>query len=157
MSERQARVGVGTFVFRDGKILMQQRKGAHGEGSWSVPGGHLEFGETPEETSVREVSEETGVEIENVRFAAVTNDVFPDEGKHYVTWWTMSDWASGEPYITEPDKCTAQMWTDLDNLPEPLFKPWEGLLDSEFIETIRRELAKTAIKQYGLPGGDVKA
>lgn len=143
MDGAQVRVGVGVFILRDGKFLMQQRIGAHGEGTWSVPGGHLEFGETPKQTSHREVLEETGCTIENVRFAAVTNDYFAKEAKHYITWWTMSDWKSGEPTITEPDKCTAQMWVDLDSLPTPLFLPWEQLLKSKFIHTIREELGKT--------------
>ncbi|MCA0228139.1 NUDIX domain-containing protein [Patescibacteria group bacterium] len=149
MNKQEVRVGVGTFVFREGKFLMQQRQGSHGEGSWSVPGGHLEFGETPEETSKREVLEETGMDIKDVKFAAVTNDYFSDDGKHYVTWWTMSEWHSGEPYITEPDKCTAQMWVDFSSLPEPLFKPWEQLLEGEFIERIKNELARTAVKGAG--------
>lgn len=143
MSEVHPRIGVGVFVFRDGKFLVQKRQGSHGEGTWSVPGGHLEYGETPKDTSHREVLEETGCEIENVRFAAVTNDFFKSENKHYVTWWTMSDWKSGEPYITEPDKCVAQAWTDFDNLPEPLFLPWQQLLNSEFIENIKQELKRS--------------
>lgn len=146
MSEAYPKVGVGVFVFRDGKFLMQQRQGAHGEGTWSVPGGHLEFGESPEETTVREVMEETGCEIENIRFAAITNDYFEGESKHYVTWWTMSDWEANEPRITEPDKCTAQAWVDFDTLPSPLFLPWEQLLKSEFIDKIRVELTKTVMK-----------
>lgn len=131
------RVGVGVFIFKDGKFLMGQRRGAHGAGSWSVPGGHLEFNESPEETAIREVREETGLEITNVTFAAVTNDVFADEGKHYVTLWMKSDWASGEPTITEPDKFVKQAWVDFDHLPEPLFLPWRQLLDSEFIEPLK--------------------
>lgn len=107
------RVGVGVFVFKDGKFLMGQRRGAHGAGSWSVPGGHLAFNESPEETAIREVREETGLEIGNVSFAAVTNDVFADEGKHYVTLWMKSDWVGGEPTITEPDKFVEQAWVDL--------------------------------------------
>jgi 8-oxo-dGTP diphosphatase len=139
------RVGVGVFVFRDGKFLMGQRQGSHGEGTWSLPGGHLEYGETPEDTAHREVLEETGCDITNVRFAALTNDFFRDEGKHYITWWTMSDWKAGEPSITEPEKCVAQMWTDFDNLPEPLFLPWQELLNSEFIENIRWELERSKL------------
>lgn len=38
----KVRVGIGVFVFKDGKFLMAQRKNAHGDGTWSVPGGHLE-------------------------------------------------------------------------------------------------------------------
>ncbi|MFZ3009408.1 MAG: NUDIX hydrolase [Candidatus Microsaccharimonas sp.] len=140
MSDPQVRVGIAAFVFRDGKFLMQQRKGSHGEGTWSTPGGHLEFGESFEDTARREVKEETGMDITNVRFGAITNDQFVDEGKHYVTIWMISDWAKGEPYITEPDKCIAQDWFDFDTLPEPLFLPWVQLKKSEYIDMIRTQL-----------------
>lgn len=143
MNKPQPRVGVGVFIIRDGKFLVQQRRGSHGEGTWSLPGGHLEYGETPEATAHREVLEETGCEIENIRFAAVTNDFFETESKHYVTWWVMSDWRANEPHVVEPDKCTAQMWTDFDDLPQPLFLPWEQLLNSEFIGNIKQELERS--------------
>ena len=132
------RVGVGVFVFKDGKFLMGQRRGAHGEGSWSIPGGHLEFGENPEQTAVREVAEETGLTITNVAFAAVTNDVFEAEGRHYVTLWMRSDWAAGEPTLLEPDKFIDQRWVDFESLPAPLFLPWQQLLTSEFIDSLKQ-------------------
>ena len=134
----QVRVGVGVFVFKDGKFLMQQRKGAHGAGTWSVPGGHLEFGESFEDTAIREVKEETSLDITNICFGAVTNDHFVEENKHYVTIWMISDWADGEEYITEPDKCVAQAWFTFDTLPTPLFLPWNQLLGSEFLEKIKQ-------------------
>jgi 8-oxo-dGTP diphosphatase len=136
----QPRVGVGVFIFRDGKFLMGKRKGSHGQGSWSVPGGHLEFGETPEETATREVNEETGLKISNIHFAAITNDVFVDDKKHYITIWMTSNWKSGEPVVMEPDKYIDQQWFDFDTLPEPLFLPWEQLMKSEFYEDIKRQL-----------------
>ncbi len=142
MNESAVRVGVGVFVFKSGKFLMQQRKGAHGAGSWSVPGGHLEFGESFEETARREVEEETGLKIKNVRFGAVTNDHFTDENKHYVTIWMLSDYESGEEYITEPDKCIRQAWHTFDDLPEPLFLPWKELLASDFLSDIKSQLIK---------------
>jgi 8-oxo-dGTP diphosphatase len=135
--QNNVRVGIGVFVFKNGKFLMQQRKGSHGAGSWSVPGGHLEFSESFEDTARREVKEETGLEIKNVRFGAVTNDRFTDEDKHYVTVWMLSDWAGGNEHITEPDKCIAQEWHTFDDLPSPLFLPWNQLLTSEFIEAIK--------------------
>ena len=63
MNTNVPRVGIGIFVFKNHKFIMGCRKGAHGEGTWSVPGGHLEFGETIEEGSAREVLEETGLKI----------------------------------------------------------------------------------------------
>lgn len=38
------RIGVGVLIFRDGKLLLGKRRGSHGAGDWSAPGGHLEFG-----------------------------------------------------------------------------------------------------------------
>ncbi len=136
-SSKAARVGVGVFVFKDGKFLIQQRQGAHGAGSWSVPGGHLEFGESFEDTARREVMEETGIAIKNVHFGAVTNDYFEAEDKHYVTIWMVSDWDSGEARIVEPDKCLAQKWITFGELPVPLFLPWDQLLVSEFFANIK--------------------
>lgn len=135
--EKQARIGVGVFVFKDGKFLMGKRMGAHGEGSWSVPGGHLEYGESFADTAKREVQEETGLTIQNIRIGAVTNDYFQKEDKHYVTIWMLSDHESGTATILEPNKYIDQEWFDFDTLPSPLFFPWEQLLESEFIENIK--------------------
>jgi 8-oxo-dGTP diphosphatase len=136
----EPRVGIGVFVIRDGKFLMGHRKGSHGSDTWSIPGGHMEFGESFEQTAKREVMEETGLQIKNVRFGAVTNDVFNDDKKHYVTVWVLSDAPKGEPSITEPDKFVDQEWIDIDKLPEPLFLPWRSLLASEFIDDIKRQI-----------------
>lgn len=131
------RVGIGVFIFNDGKFLVGQRRNAHGDGSWSVPGGHLEFGETFEQTAIREAYEETNLEVTNLRFGAVTNDFFNNEGKHYVTVWMVSDYKSGDVNINEPDKFVKMEWVDFENLPSPLFLPWNQLLKSEFIEKIK--------------------
>ena len=122
------RAGVAVFIWRDGKFLLMQRWGSHGEGTWSVPGGHLEFGESWEEVARREASEETGVEIKNVRLLAVTNDIFPDHSKHFVSIWMQADWADVEPQILEPKKCKGMKWCTIDELPENLFQPCWGNL-----------------------------
>lgn len=140
MQTPNPRVGIGVFVLKDGKFLIQKRQGSHGEGSWSLPGGHLEFGESFEDTARREVKEETNLEITNVRFAAVTNDIFAEENKHYATIWVLSDWGDGELQNMEPHKCTEQRWVTIEALPEPLFLPWKQLLQSEFLDTIKTQL-----------------
>lgn len=125
---KQTRVGVGVFIWKDGKFLMGKRKGSHGADTWSIPGGHLEFGESWEETAKREAVEETGLTVDNVRFVALTNDLFPSDDKHYITIWVKCDWISGEPTITEPDKWVDQEWRTFQTLPSPLFEPcWKNL------------------------------
>lgn len=137
MSDNIVKVGLAVFVFKDGQFVMLQRQGAHGAGSWSIPGGHIEFGESFAETAAREVLEETGMTIKNVRFAAVTNDIFQEEGKHYITIWMASDWEAGEATITEPDRCSEMSWFNFNSLPEPLFLPFESLEQSVFIDKLR--------------------
>lgn len=53
--------------------------------TYGNPGGHLEYGETFEECIIREVLEETNLIIKNPEFLAVTNDIFKQEQKHYVS------------------------------------------------------------------------
>jgi 8-oxo-dGTP diphosphatase len=137
MQHPNVRVGLGVFVFKDGKFVMGKRKGSHGEGSWSVPGGHLEFGEDFEDTARREVKEETGLNIKNIKFGAITNDIFKEENKHYITIWMISEYSSGKVQIMEPDKFIEQDWFTFDNLPDPLFLPWNQLLKSIYIKDIK--------------------
>ena len=42
------RVGVGAVVSEHGRVLVMRRAGSHGAGLWGLPGGHQEFGESPE-------------------------------------------------------------------------------------------------------------
>ncbi|MBI4449697.1 NUDIX domain-containing protein, partial [Candidatus Uhrbacteria bacterium] len=119
-------------VVKDGKVLLGKRRNAHGEGAWSFPGGHLEYGETWEECARREVFEETGMQIASVRFAAATNDVFGEAEKHYVTIFMIADWAEGTPEPCEPEKCERWEWYAWDALPEPRFLPLQHLVDQGF-------------------------
>jgi 8-oxo-dGTP diphosphatase len=126
----EVRVGLGVIILREGKVLLHKRKGAHGSGHWSFPGGHLEWMETWEECAARETKEECGLDIKNIRFSTATNDKMPDEDKHYITIYMVADAPEGEPQIMEPDKCECWEWHDWDNLPEPLFIPVENLIAS---------------------------
>jgi 8-oxo-dGTP diphosphatase len=126
--EQRPKVGVGVIVMRDGKILLQQRMNAHGEGTWSFPGGHLEFNEELEECVRREVEEETGLAVKDIKFAGLTNDKFEKESKHYITIFMLCEHESGEAEIKEPEKCIGMDWFDWDKMPSPLFLPIENLL-----------------------------
>ncbi|KAK0260801.1 hypothetical protein LTR91_012932 [Friedmanniomyces endolithicus] len=84
----EPRVGVAVFVFqgtKDGDFVIGRRKGSHGAGTYALPGGHLAFGESFEQCAAREVKEETGLGVHDVRFLTATNTVFGNAGKHYVT------------------------------------------------------------------------
>lgn len=128
------RVGVAVFVMLAGKFVMLKRTGSHGAGTWSVPGGSQEYGEHWFDTARRETLEETNVHIENLDFLTITNDMI--ETQHWVTIWTIADYANGEFKVMEPHKCTDMQWFTFDTLPRPLFGPWDNL----FMDPVWKEL-----------------
>jgi 8-oxo-dGTP diphosphatase len=122
------RVGVAVFVIKANKILLGKRLGSHGAGTWSLPGGHLEFNESLEQCAEREVLEETGLVITNTQPMTFTNDVFRDEKKHYITIYMLSHYSTGIPTALEPTKCEGWEWFSWHTLPRPLFLPLENLI-----------------------------
>jgi 8-oxo-dGTP diphosphatase len=72
-------VGVGAVVLSEGKILLEKRKNEPGKGKWSIPGGLVDLGESPEQAVIREVLEETCLEVEAPRLVDVVSDVSLDE------------------------------------------------------------------------------
>ncbi|KAL4925827.1 nucleotide triphosphate diphosphatase NUDT15 [Aspergillus undulatus] len=128
------RVGVGVFALNhEGKFILGQRKGSHGAGTWALPGGHLEYSESFEECALREVLEETGLEIEDAQFLTATNDIMPDDNKHYVTIFVGAHIkpGQGEPQILEPKKCAEWRfigWDEVAREREALVKGEEGAM-----------------------------
>lgn len=118
------RVGVGCIIMRDGRVLLVRSL----RGRWSTPGGHLDFGETPAECAARETLEETGIGVSNLEFVAITNDVFLDTGKHYVTIWMRGDPDDAEPTVGDADEIAEVGWFEPAALPAPLFLFFENLL-----------------------------
>ncbi|MFP4547904.1 MAG: nucleotide triphosphate diphosphatase NUDT15 [Fidelibacterota bacterium] len=125
--KNRPKIGVGVIVNHNGKILLGKRMNAHGEGSWSFPGGHLEFGESWADCARREVREETNLEIKNIRFFFVTNDIFTRENKHYVTIFMECEYATGDLKNREPHKCEKWDWFTWETLPDKLFLPIRNL------------------------------
>jgi 8-oxo-dGTP diphosphatase len=129
MSELRPKVGVGIMVLKNGKVLFGKRKNAHGDGEYSFPGGHLEHGESIIDCAKREVVEETGVEITNVRLLCVSNEkkYLP---KHYLNVGLIAEWLANEPSVTEPDKYIEVDWYEIDKLPEPKFEVVNNYLEA---------------------------
>ncbi len=125
--DQKPQVGTAIIITRDNKVLLMKRKGPHGTGTWSTPGGHLDFSETPEQCAAREAKEEVGLDVVDIRFRAVTNDIFDATGKHYITLW-MDGKATGEPIIAAEREVAEIGWFVWDALPQPLFLPLENLV-----------------------------
>lgn len=127
MHQQAVKVGVGVILIREGRVLLGERQGSHGAGTWALPGGHLELGESIESCARREVLEETGIAVHGVTHLAFTNDIFAEAGGHYVTLFVLAEGWRGEPAVMEPEKCKGWAWFDWNDLPEPVFLPLRNL------------------------------
>lgn len=123
------KAGVGVMIFKNGKVLLAKRKGSHGEGEYAFPGGHLEYMESFDDCARREVNEECGIKINNIRFQFLAN-VIKYVPKHYVHIGLLADWESGEPMVLEPEKSELWCWYELDKLPQPMFETCKIAIDS---------------------------
>jgi len=125
MPELRTRLSIYVVAIRDEAMLLCQISVGHsGEGLWTLPGGGVDWGEHPEDALVREVYEETGLELESCEFMGVFSRVFDSHGTadqfHFVGL-IYSAPLVGEPHVTEVDGSTCDVrWiplADLEALP----------------------------------------
>lgn len=129
-------VGFGVMILRDGKVLLGKRHDdpekasslMHGEGTRTMPGGKMHYGETFEELVARETMEETGMTIntQELKIISVTNDIVHDN--HFITMGFLCENIQWEAQVMEPDEITKWARFDLHDLPTPLFFPSEKVI-----------------------------
>lgn len=116
-------VGIGIIIQNAaGEILVGKRKGSHAP-FFSIPGGHLEMGETFEEGATKEILEETGLVIENPVVIGITNNLrtFESTGIHHISVNLFTNNFEGIPKVMEPKKCEKWIWVNPKDLPQPHF------------------------------------
>jgi len=127
-------VGVGIMILKDNKILLGKRNQdpnkadseLHGEGTWTMPGGKLRFGESFAAGAEREVFEETGLRIKSVEVISLSNDIVEDA--HFVTIGLLCLDFEGEVETMEPEEIIEWKWFSLDQLPDLIFFPSEKVI-----------------------------
>jgi 8-oxo-dGTP diphosphatase len=129
-SPRGPFLGVSAVVVREQFVLVGQRRGSHGDGSWAFPGGKVDPGEHPEDTVRRELQEETGLHAIAVAPVVWTSDIIAPENLHFITLHHLTAVGPGDPRVIEPDKVHAWRWVAWDEIPEPRFGPTASLLSS---------------------------
>lgn len=143
-NEKHPRAGFGVMLLRDGKVLLGRRhedpdkadSELDGAGTWTLPGGKLDFGESFEVGASREVLEETGIRIDSTRLklVSVSNDI--GKSAHFVSLGWLCEDFTGEPEVCEPDEITEWKWFGLDDLPSPLFFPSEKVINNYLVGEI---------------------
>ena len=86
---------VGVICFRGDEVLLIRRGTPPREGEWSLPGGHIEWGERAVDAALRELHEETGCKGEIIGLIDVVDGLIGD--RHYVLIDYAVRWTAGEP------------------------------------------------------------
>jgi ADP-ribose pyrophosphatase YjhB (NUDIX family) len=129
MEEKRPKVGFGVMVLKKNKVLLGLRNPdpvkasseLHGEGTWTMPGGKLHFGETLIEGAKRELYEETGLHGETFEVVSVTDDIIPET--HYLTIGLVCQKFSGEIKVKELREITEWRWFSFNHLPKWIYPP----------------------------------
>ena len=122
-------IGVGVMIINDNKILLGLRnpnkKKASSEikggGTWTMPGGKVEFMEKLVDAAKRELEEETSLKATKIDFLCISDDM--TDTAHYVTAGFLVKEYSGEVKTMEPDTILEWKWFDLNDLPSNIYKP----------------------------------
>ncbi len=109
---QHTRVACYCLIFDSEKriLLCRLNIGEQSEGSWTLPGGGIDFGEIPQEAAIREVYEETGLNVEIDRIVDAHSELFvhPEREMHAVRMVFLANVTSGEIRFEEngsTDRC----------------------------------------------------
>lgn len=111
-------VGVGAVVVHEGRVVLIRRGKEPLYGRWIVPGGTVELGETLEQACVRELREETGLEVRPLELLTVFDRIERQGDQvryHYVIADTLCAWAGGE--LQAGGDALEAAWASRDELP----------------------------------------
>jgi 8-oxo-dGTP pyrophosphatase MutT (NUDIX family) len=133
-SVRYPRAGCGIMVLREGKVLLGLRNddpekadsALHGEGTWTFPGGKMDFHDTVFGAAKRELKEETDLTAGKMEIFSITNERVHDN--HFVTLGFLCRDFEGDVKAMEPDEMVKWRWFGFDELPENMFSPTRKMI-----------------------------
>jgi 8-oxo-dGTP diphosphatase len=125
-------VGVGAVVWDGSRVLLERRGKPPAQGTWSLPGGLIELGETAEEAVRREVAEECGIEVTVGPLLGLFEPIDRDqEGRvrfHFVVLDFLARYRSGE--LRAGDDAADLCWVPYEELSRyPLMPPTRAMID----------------------------
>jgi 8-oxo-dGTP diphosphatase len=124
------KIGCEAFIKKENSILLGLRKNCFGEGTWGLPGGHLEFQEKLVEAVRRELEEEVGVsfQLEDFNLITILDDIDKSSDRHYIHCSFEVKYSGQEIKLMEPDRCAEWKFFDLKSLPD-IFPPHKPIIE----------------------------
>lgn len=132
--KKSPKVVVGVLIYNDKNEVFLAR-GLKWKNYWTVPGGHLEWGESFEECVRREVKEETNMEISNIEFLKIQEAIFPPnyhKEKHMVF---LNFCAKAESYdVVLDEEHSEYKWFKLEDIPTEEINKSVSLTINKFLK-----------------------
>jgi 8-oxo-dGTP diphosphatase len=123
---------VAVIVTHQRQVLFGKRCSGETEILWQLPGGWIEAGESPQQAARREVSEETGLQLSELRFVGLSNNIF-SACKHSLSLYFEAECVdAGSLFAGERDKCAGWEWRDWNEIGENLYLPLRLFRQTEY-------------------------
>ncbi|MGN1343716.1 MAG: NUDIX hydrolase [Traorella sp.] len=128
-------LGVGILLIRNNQVLLGLRNSKkevdkneiNGQGTWSMPGGKVNFQEKLIDAASRELKEETNLIANDLKLITVSDDI--TETAHYVTVGFICNNYEGQLKTMESNTISNWTWFDLDALPSNLYEPSQRIIE----------------------------
>jgi 8-oxo-dGTP diphosphatase len=121
------------LVLEQGRVLLVKRAIEPFKNWWDIPGGFLESGEQPETGAIRELAEETGLQIRPLELLGIYVGTYGEQGESTLNLCYIAELTGGRP---RPDSDVAQLgWFELDALPEQVAFDWS----QEALELLKQQ------------------
>lgn len=128
-------LGVGVMILKDNKVLLGLRNPnkekasseLNGQGTWTMPGGKVEYMEKLVDAAKRELEKETSLIANDLKLICISDDM--TETAHYVTVGFLVEEYLGTVKTMEPETILEWRWFDINNLPTNMYKPSKKVLD----------------------------
>jgi len=129
---------VAVIVTDAERVLFGRRACASGGFEWQLPGGWINRGESPRQAARREVVEETGLQLRDMHFVGITNNIFSAHNHSISLYFEAECVDRGALIVAEPEKCRAWEWRQWVDLNNNLFLPLQLLKQTEYRPFLRR-------------------
>ncbi len=128
-------LGVGVMILKDDKVLLGLRNPnkekasseLNGQGTWTMPGGKVEYMEKLVDAAKRELEEETSLVATSLKLICISDDM--TDTAHYVTAGFLVEEYSGKIKTMEPETILEWKWFDINNLPINMYKPSKKVIE----------------------------
>lgn len=109
-------VGVDMIIYKENKVLLIKRENDPDKGKYAVPGGYVDRGESTEQAGIREVREETGLDVEIVKLIGIRSN--PERYRQIIEIAYIAKVIGGVE--TNGDGVKSILWADPNNLPSEM-------------------------------------